>query len=137
MPIVVDASCMSAMLLNEMVPPELDDLLRSLDSYEIVVPALWYWEIANSAVVAARRARIDPREIAGQFLSLLRLRITQDAAAVDLAWSATLDLAFKHRLTVYDAAYLELAVRLSLPLATLDRALARAARAEGIEVIGA
>lgn len=136
MPIVVDASCLTAMLLNEEVPPNMEQFLNSLSDVEIVVPSLWFWEVANSSVMAARRARKPSQEIMNQLADMRHLDLTQDGESILLAWTVTAALAIQHRLSVYDAAYLELAVRRSLPLATLDSALARAARAAGVEVFG-
>ena len=136
MPIVVDASCLTAMLLNEEVPPNVEQFLNSLSDVEIVVPSLWFWEVANSSVMAARRARKPSQEIMNQLADMRHLDLTQDGESILLAWTVTAALAIQHRHSVYDAAYLELAVRRSLPLATLDSALARAARAAGVEVFG-
>lgn len=136
MPTVVDASCLSAMLFNEVVPPVMADFLDSLHAVEIAVPALWFWEVANSAAVATRRARVSHVEAVDQLRELHRLRIELDEDSLHHAWTVTIDLAARYNLTVYDAAYLELALRRQLPLATLDKALAKAARAEGVEMIG-
>lgn len=67
---------------------------------------------------------------------ILRLPVDREGHDADHISGQTLTIAMAHNLTIYDAAYLELAIRRSLPLATLDRKLARAARAEGVEVIG-
>jgi len=136
MPTVVDASCLSAMLLNEDVPVSVRQFLETLSDAEVVVPALWFWEVANSSHMAARRARTELREVFDQLSDLRDLNIVVDDESVARAWTTSIALADQHRLTVYDAAYLELAIRRSLPLATLDKALARAARAEGTELIG-
>jgi predicted nucleic acid-binding protein len=124
------------MLFNEDVPPVVADLLASLHTLEIVIPALWYWETANSALLAIRRARLKHQDAIDQLRDIRRLRITVDGGAMHHAFDTTVELAARHGLTVYDAAYLELAVRRDLPLATLDDPLAEAARAEGVEVIG-
>jgi predicted nucleic acid-binding protein len=87
--------------------------------------------------IGIRRGRIDTarRESVLRDLSLLAISIDPDTDKA--AWAATLQLADRFGLTLYDAAYLELALRRGLPLATLDRALRAAAQALGLEVIGA
>ncbi len=99
-----------------------------------IVPQLWWFEARNALLIAERRGRL-PAFACGAFLAMLaRLKINNDGTPNE---AALLGLARLHRLTVYDAAYLELAIRRSLPLATLDRALARAAETEGVALIGA
>lgn len=99
-------------------------------------PVHWPLEIANALLMAERRQRItaDFRNAALQDLGALP--ITLDAETTARAWHDTLRLAETHRLTMYDAAYLELAQRRSLPLATLDAELGTAARALGIALLG-
>jgi predicted nucleic acid-binding protein len=95
-------------------------------------PSVWWFEIRNSLLMGERRGRI-PRPMVVAFLrELAQLPIDLDHAPVE---TVLLDLARRHRLTVYDAAYLELATRLGAPLATLDRALADAAAAAGVDVL--
>jgi predicted nucleic acid-binding protein len=100
------------------------------------VPALWRWEIANVLQLNVRRGRhgADFRDEALSSLVLLPVKV--DAEADRQAWSATLDLAGRNRLTVYDAAYLEIASRRKIPLATLDRQLRAAASDEGVHLLG-
>lgn len=100
-----------------------------------VVPLLWPLEVANSLTVATRRGRISRDQRAAFLRSLANLDIATDPQTNDHAWSASLQLADLYGLTVYDAAYLELAQRLRVPLATLDTALAAAARKAGVEVL--
>jgi predicted nucleic acid-binding protein len=93
---------------------------------------LWWFEVRNTLVTSERRKRITPDQ-AIQILTRLdelplRLDVTPDSAVV-------IALARQHGLTVYDAAYLEVALRLVLPLATLDRALAAAAPGAGVELL--
>lgn len=100
-----------------------------------VVPLLWPLEVANSLTVATRRGRISRDQRAAFLRSLANLDIATDPQTNDHAWSASLQLSDLYGLTVYDAAYLELAQRLRVPLATLDAALAAAARKAGVEVL--
>jgi len=99
------------------------------------VPALWLWETANVLVQAERRGRISPAA-SRTFLGLLEdLPISVDQPSTASVWHDTLALARSHRLTSYDAAYLELALRRGLPLASRDKALQAAAGAEGVPLL--
>src|SRR5229473_133736 len=101
-----------------------------------LVPALWRLEVANSLTMAVRRRRIDPDFRRAALADLALLDITTDQQTDSYAWTDTLNLADRFQLTVYDAAYLELAQRRVLPLATLDQDLRNAAMAIGVEVLG-
>lgn len=101
-----------------------------------IVPALWRFEVANGLQLAVRRKRIGPAYRDESLADLEKLDVTIDAESETYAWSASVRLAERHALTVYDAAYLELAQRRRLALATLDLALVRAGKAEGVPVIG-
>ena len=110
-------------------------ILELLQTARAQVPALWLWETANVLVEAERRGRISPAAIR-TFLGLLEaLPISVDQPSTASAWHDTLALARSHRLTSYDAAYLELALRRGLPLASRDQALQAAARAEGVPLL--
>lgn len=110
-------------------------ILELLQTARAQVPALWLWETANVLVEAERRGRISPAAIR-TFLGLLEaLPISVDQPSTVSAWHDTLALARSHRLTSYDAAYLELALRRGLPLASRDQALQAAARAEGVPLL--
>lgn len=100
------------------------------------VSGLWRLEIANVLEMGVRRGRHDAafREMTLADLALLSIQV--DPHTNDQAWGATIRLAERHRLTVYDAAYLELALRRGLPLATLDRELRVAATAENVTLLG-
>ena len=101
---------------------------------EALVPVLWWFEIRNAITQGIRKNRINQNETA-QFLERLSEMLIFIAPLPRT--SAVLDLALRHRLTFYDAAYLELAQREGIALATLDQALSRAATAEGVPLIGA
>jgi predicted nucleic acid-binding protein len=100
------------------------------------VPSLWPIEVANSLQVGIRRGRINQTFRDSALADLARLDISVDSETGNFAWTSTLQFADRFGLTVYDAAYLELAHRRSLPLASLDNALCSAARALGVPVIG-
>lgn len=102
----------------------------------VVVPALWRLEVANSLTVAVRRGRIDADFRRACLADLALLDIATDQHTDFHAWSETLNLADHFQLSLHDAAYLELAARRSLPLATLDDELRAAASALGLRLLG-
>ncbi|MXX72610.1 MAG: type II toxin-antitoxin system VapC family toxin [Gemmatimonadetes bacterium] len=95
---------------------------------------MWPIEVANVLLVATRRRRIDRTEWSRISRNLEALPLVIDPVSTSRIWEEVLDIAHAHRLSAYDAMYLELAIRMQLPLATLDRALATAARAAGVAV---
>lgn len=110
-------------------------LLEQIVESGAVAPALWPLEVLNGLAMAERRKRLKAaqrRRLAG---FLHGLPITLDHETATQAWGATADLAERFQLTIYDAAYLELAQRLTLPLATLDRALHTAATGLGVKLL--
>jgi predicted nucleic acid-binding protein len=116
-----------------------DAILRLFDTVRLEgawVPGLWRWEIANVLQLNVRRGRHSADFRDGALASLALLPVKVDAEADRQAWSATLHLAERHGLTVYDAAYLEIASRRKISLATLDRQLRAAAASEGIQLMG-
>lgn len=111
-----------------------DAVLDQLAKARAVVPALWPLEVANALLMGERRKRsteADTIKWTG-ILSLLPIIIDDETNAH--AWSDTLSLARGHNLTAYDAAYLELAIRRGLPLATIDGKLKLAAKAVGVAI---
>jgi predicted nucleic acid-binding protein len=116
-----------------------DAVLRLFDNIRINgawVPGLWRWEIANVLQLNVRRGRHAGDFRDGALASLALLPAKVDAEADRQAWSATLRLAERHGLTVYDAAYLEIACRRKIGLASLDRQLRAAAMNEGVQLLG-
>ena len=110
-------------------------ILERLQGGRAHVPALWLWETANLLVQAERRGRISPAAIR-TYLGLLEgLPISIDQPSTASAWHDSLALARSHRLTSYDAAYLELVLRRGLPLATRDKALQASALLEGVPLM--
>jgi predicted nucleic acid-binding protein len=109
------------------------DIVRTNGAW---VPVLWLWEVANVLQMNVRRGRHNAKFRDRALADLALFPIKEDAEAGRQAWSGSLILAERHSLTVYDAAYLEVALRRGLPLATLDRDLGRAASAEKIQVLG-
>jgi predicted nucleic acid-binding protein len=130
---VLDGSITLAWLFEDEADAYVEAVENSLMAASAVVPSLWYLEVANGALIGERRKRTTEAKVA-QFLSLLKsLPITADEETTARAWQETLQLARTHKLSSYDAAYLELAIRRGLPLATLDEDLAAAAAAVGVK----
>jgi predicted nucleic acid-binding protein len=110
------------------------DVLAGLKTNDAVVPFLWTYEVANGLVMAHRRKRLPESDIATILDSLKALPITLDPPDADEVMQLPV-LALKHQLTVYDAAYVELALRLKLPIATKYAAMKRAMTTCGIETV--
>jgi predicted nucleic acid-binding protein len=117
--------------------PEADAMLAMVGTQGAVVPSLWYIEIANGLGIAERRNRLSQIAAAEAIALLTSLPLDVDDMAPAHAFGAVLDLMRRHRLTAYDAVYLELAIRRSLPIATNDRDLRRAAEAAGVALLEA
>jgi predicted nucleic acid-binding protein len=133
MPFVVDASVAICWFMPDERHRVADAAYRRITDDPAVTPVRWWYELRNVLIVNERRGRLDGAKSA-RVLRLLRgLPVTIDA---DVEEEALMQLARRHRLTVYDAAYLELALRKGHPLATLDAALSIAARAERVPLIG-
>jgi predicted nucleic acid-binding protein len=139
MGLVLDASATMAWLVNraDRAEAELaDEILRSIQMAEAVVPALWFPEVANGVLVAERRGGIGESTVAS-FIGLVNaLPIVEDRMRPSAVQGTILSLARKYGLTAYDATYLELVLRRAAVLATFDRKLADAARAAGVRVFG-
>ena len=136
MNIVIDSSATLARAFPDERTAAILEVFDFIAQFGAVVPQLWHIEVANSLNVGIRRGRITMDNRSGILADLEELPILTDRETSDRAWHETLVLADRHRLTVYDAAYLELALRLSLPLATLDGDLREAAKREGVTLLG-
>lgn len=136
MSLVLDSSLTLAFFFEDEATPETDDVLDSLGKgAKAVTPAIWNWEVGNVLLLAERRKRITPAEAHQHLTALGTLPIEVDTDAQRAAWNATFLLAKKHQLTLYDAAYLELAIRRGFPLGSLDTDLRKAAKAEGVQLL--
>lgn len=136
MSLVLDSSVTLAWLYSDELAPATQRIFDRVTADGGWVPALWRLEVANSLQSSVRRGRIsvDFRDAALTDLALLQIATDPDTDT--FAWSATLRLAERYDLTLYDAAYLELAQRLELPLATLDQELCVAGSALGVPLLG-
>jgi predicted nucleic acid-binding protein len=127
MPFVVDASVVGSWVLRDENHPEALTALERLKDDEAFAPSLLWFELRNLLLANERRQRITPAQTAAALNLVQELPLRLDGQADS---DTTLQLARAHSLTIYDAAYLELAVRRHLPLVTFDTALAEAARSE-------
>jgi predicted nucleic acid-binding protein len=134
--LVLDSSVTLAWIYGDETTESIRELFDAIADSGAVVPGLWRLEVANSLTVAVRRGRIDAEFRQAALTDLALLDITTDPHTDACAWAATLRLADSFRLTLYDAAYLELAQRRTLPLATLDKDLCAATAALGLRLLG-
>jgi predicted nucleic acid-binding protein len=133
---VVDCSVAMAWLFQDKATSKTTALLNRLATDTALVPVLWFIEITNVLAMAERKGRITPTQSDAFIADLSKLRIERDDEAPDRAFTHLLPLCRAHRLTSYDAIYLELAVRRSLPLATLDDDLHKTAKKLGVGLLG-
>ncbi len=134
--LILDASLTLAWFFADEATEATDAVLDQVTAEGAVVPPLWRFEIANGLAMAVRRQRIDAAFRDRALGVLAALPITPDPESDRHAWSSTLRLAERHGLTLYDAAYLELALRHKRPLASCDADLRAAARGLGIPLLG-
>ena len=135
MAFVIDASIALSWCFEDEADPMADGVLSRLEDEEVVAPSIWPLEIANGLRSAERRGRIDEREVPGVVRLLTTLPIEVVPTTLDQALGDVLSMARAAGLSSYDAAYLDLALRRGLPLATGDEYLARAAEASGVDLI--
>ncbi len=128
MAFVLDCSVTMAWVFPDEASEATDRLRDSLVGGRAFVPSLWPVEVGSVLLAATKRGRLRADEWPGICASLEALPIEIDPVSASRVWGRALALADEYGLSVYDAVYLELALRLRLPLATLDQALAAAAR---------
>jgi predicted nucleic acid-binding protein len=132
--LVLDCSILMAAYLPDEQTTLAEAALRIVAEHGAIVPAQWPAEVANVLLMCVRRGRIDLAQMAALRDEIVRLPVEIDPASLACIIGPVWQLAHTHNLTVYDAAYLELAQRAQIPLATLDDALRRAAGAVGVKV---
>lgn len=129
--LVIDASIVLAWAFEDEFSPLAASVLRELEQAEAVAPSIWPLEVANGLLVAERRGRVSEAETR-RFLALVGdLPVRVESSTRAQVWSTTTDLGRRHGLSAYDASYLDLCLRLDLPLATLDQSLAAACTSAG------
>lgn len=135
MRVVIDASIALAWAL----PDESDG--RAIAAYAAVeedgaiAPVLFKIEVANALTIAARRGRITTEQRMRAIEATNDIGIVFDLEGLDTSWTTVPNLADRHKLSIYDALYLDVALRRGLPLATLDKALAAAALREDVKLV--
>jgi predicted nucleic acid-binding protein len=134
--LVLDASLTLSWYFEDERTPTIDAVLDQVVASGAIVPSLWRIEVANGFQMAIRRNRIDRDFRDGAIRHLGLLPIMVDPETDTYVWTAMLRLADRFGLTVYDAVYLELAQRRSLPLASLDKELRTAGQALGVPMLG-
>lgn len=130
---VLDCSLTMAWIFPDEATDATGRLRDSLVEGRAFAPALWPIEVGNVILAATRRGRLAREEWPAIRAHLETLPVEIDPVSASRTWGAVVDLAEMQRISVYDATYLELAARLRLPLATLDRQLGATARAVGVD----
>jgi predicted nucleic acid-binding protein len=133
---IIDASVALSWLFADEFTPAAEALLKQANDNAVFGPSHLWLEISNGALMGERRGRVESSQTILWLGQIAALGISIDRGNPSLGLDGLLPIARLHGLTVYDAAYLELAARLRLPLATFDKRLASAARNVGVEVIG-
>lgn len=131
---VVDASFLARLLLPDDADPQTDPVVIEIGDSETTAPVLVQLELLNILLVSQRRKRISIEQVTSMLGRADKLSMTLQPGLDRIQRSEILRLAQSHSLTAYDAAYLELAMRLKLPLATLDGKLIDAAKAENVPI---
>ncbi|MEA1648963.1 type II toxin-antitoxin system VapC family toxin [Nitrospirillum sp. BR 11164] len=132
---VIDSSAALAWILPGEAGPAAQALLERIIQDGALAPPLWRIEVANVLAMAERRSRISAPDRQNALQQLARLPIAFDEDGNARLWGAVPNLALRHELSVYDAIYLELALRSGLPLATLDKALRQAAASSNVPLM--
>jgi predicted nucleic acid-binding protein len=135
--LVLDCSIVMAWYFVDESDAYADLVARQLPDRSAFVPMNWPLEVANTLIVGERRKRSTQAQASRMIAYLAALPISVDDETNVRAWNTTLDLARQQGLTAYDAAYLELALRRGLPIASLDDQLKAAAQAVGVPIYGA
>ena len=136
-PLVLDASFTASLLFDDETVPDEAAFSERMMASGLVAPSLWILEVANALVLGLTRERLSSETFHQRLALLAELPVTMEPPPNAGSIGSIANLALMHNLTTYDAAYLETALRRGIPLATLDRRLATAARNAGVEVIGA
>lgn len=135
MTFVLDGSVTMAWCFRDETTAYTNLVLHRLQTTEAMVPVIWPLEVVNVALVGERRGRIVVADTLRFVLFLRSLPIEIDDIELPRVWGNVLDLARAQQLTLYDASYLELALREGLPLATLDDRLREAANRIGVPLV--
>ncbi len=129
--IVLDNSVVISWCLQDKKDPLAEHAMDRVIRHGAVVPGIWWYELRNALVMNERRGRLNAADTAATLADLRQLRISVDQRHDE---STVISLSRTHDLSVYDAAYLEVALRRTLPIASLDRRLRQAAAALNITI---
>ncbi len=132
---IADSSIAIAWCFEDETTPRTEALLAKTESDIVVVPLHWPLEVTNVLRTAVRRGRLTEPESSKKVAALMSLPVRYESQTHSLAFTATFQLAQKHKLTSYDAAYLELAIRTGAALATNDDELMAAAKQSGVVLL--
>jgi predicted nucleic acid-binding protein len=133
---IVDASVGFAWVYQRQATPKTDHLLNEVAAgAEVVGPSLWFFEISNVLLVAQRRQRLTATQRKAALEQLIAMQFVVDDEGPQKAFGKTSELAGEYSLTIYDATYLELALRRALPIASRDEALISAAKRCGVKCL--
>ena len=130
--IVLDCSIVMSWFFEDENDAYAEAIEATIPDLEFWVPGHWSLEIVNTALVGIRRGRTTDQKVSDLRALIATYPVIFDSETADAAWGETRRLARLYNLSAYDAAYLELALRLKLPLATIDRPLAKAAGLAGV-----
>jgi predicted nucleic acid-binding protein len=133
---VIDSSVALTWLFKDEATPRTDELLGRLNTESAIVPSWLFVELTNVMALAERKGRISPPQTSAFITELSKFDIDIDSEVPNRAFTHLLPLCRTHHLTSYDAIYLDLALRLHLPLATLDEPLRKAAKKLGVRLLG-
>ncbi len=135
MAFILDCSMALAWIIPDEKDSQAQEILERLVDEGAIVPGLWSLEVANVLLISQKRGRLTHAETESALENMATLPIEIDGETNKNAWGTTIKLAMEHNLTAYDAAYLELAMRKKVPLATLDKKLHSACVSAGIKVL--
>ena len=136
MSLIVDASITMAWCFEDEATPATEEVLDQVVESNALVPSVWRFEVGNALQMAIRRKRITEIFRDDALAKLLAMPITVDPETDAYVWTTALRLSERFGLTLYDAAYVELAQRRNLPLASLDQEMRAAASALNVELLG-
>jgi len=125
---VLDCSVTMSWLFEDEVTTQTEKILEHLESSQVVVPSIWPLEVANVLLIAKRKKRVTDLQVSGFIDALATMPIHVDDSTTSRAMHSIFTLASQENLTIYDAAYLELAIRENIPIATLDNDLLKVSK---------
>jgi len=133
--IVLDCSVTVSWFMIDETSTISNDILNLISKEKAIVPSIWQLEVGNVLLMCQRNKRITKEQRLNALRILNELPIIIDDLTSKYAWQDTIELAEKYSLSLYDACYLELSLRYSLPLATFDNQLKKAANLAGVKLI--